>query len=358
MHEPGGNAVKKPHSTIGSLVASIRDDWLALVSEPIIEPELAIIDPHHHLWDFPEYPYFLAEILADANTGHNITQTVFLECTTCFRADGPEEEKPIGEVEFVNGMAAMSASGKYGPTRVASGIVGLAELRLGARVEDVLHKQISAGGGRFKGVRYVASWDDKDPAIRNGHTNPTQHIYRDDEKFHEGFAVLGKLGLTFDAWVYHTALPDLIALARKFPDQPIVLDHCGGPLGFGWYADKREAVFADWSKSIRELATCENVMIKLGGLGMRVIGFEFGNQDKPPTSEVLAAAWKPYIETCLEAFSPSRAMFESNFPVDKVSGSYAVYWNAFKRLASGATVDEKAQLFRETARRFYDLPQD
>lgn len=348
--------MNKPHSTVGSRMSGVRDDWLARVSEPIIEPDLAIIDPHHHLWDFPQYPYLLDNILADTGSGHNIIQTVFLECTACFRADGPEEDKPIGEVEFVNGIAAQSASGGYGPTRIASGIVGLAELRLGARVEDVLQKQINAGGGRFKGIRYVASWDDKEPAIHNGHTNPSQHLYRDDAKFHEGFAVLGRLGLTFDAWLYHPGLPDLIALARKFPDQPIVLDHCGGPLGLGWYADKREEVFADWSNNIRELATCENVVIKLGGLGMRVNGFDFQTRDEPPTSEALATAWKPYMETCLEAFGASRAMFESNFPVDKISGSYAIYWNAFKRLASGASDDEKAQLFRETARRYYSLP--
>ena len=148
----------------------------------------------------------------------------------------------------------------------------------------------------------------------------------------------------------------MIALARKFPSQPIVLDHCGGPLGLGWYAGKRDEIFADWSKNIRELAKCQNVMIKLGGLGMRVNGFDFHAQATPPTSEELAAAWRPYIETCIEAFGPSRAMFESNFPVDKLSGSYAVYWNAFKRLASGASDAERAQLFRESARRFYSLP--
>ena len=307
--------------------------------------------------DFAEYPYQLDELLNDTGSGHNVVQTVFLECTTCFRAEGPEEEMPIGEVEYVNGIAAMSASGKYGPTRVASGIVGLAELRLGARVEDILAKEIAVGGGRFKGIRYVASWDDKEPQIHNGHTNPTQHLYAEDAKFHEGFAVLQKLGLTFDAWLYHTGLPDLIKLARKFPEQPIVLDHCGGPLGLGWWADRREEVFAAWSRDIKELATCENVVIKLGGLGMRVNGFGFHERAAPPTSEELAAAWKPYIETCIEAFGAKRAMFESNFPVDKLSGSYHVYWNAFKRLAAKASADEKASLFRETARRFYSLPE-
>ena len=347
--------MKKPHTTIGSRMAGISETWLAKTQEPILEPDLEIIDPHHHLWDFPEHQYLLKDILADTNSGHKIISTVFLECTACFRADGPEHMRPVGEVEFVNGIAAMSASGAYGPTRVAAGIVGLAELRLGARVEEVLQAQINAGGGRFKGIRYVASWDDKEPMIHNGHTNPTEFMYRDDKKFHEGFAVLGKLGLTFDAWHYHTGIPNLIALARAFPNQPIVLDHCGGPLGLGWYADKKKDVFAAWSRDIRELAKCQNVSMKLGGLGMRVNGFDFHSRPKPPTSEELAAAWKPFIETCIEAFGPKRCMFESNFPVDKLSGSYAVYWNAFKRLASGCSAAEKAALFRETARSFYRL---
>jgi len=348
--------MEKPHSTIGSRMAGINESWLAKTREPILDPELAIIDPHHHLWDFPEHRYLLPDILADSGSGHNICQTVFLECTACYRAAGPEAEKPIGEVEFVNGQAAMSASGQYGQTRIATGIVGLAELRLGARVEEVLAKQIAVAGGRFKGIRYVASFDDKEPQIHNGHTNPTATMYRDDARFHEGFAVLGKLGLTFDAWLYHTGIPTLTALARKFPEQPIVLDHCGGPLGLGYWASRRDEVRADWRRDIRELARCENVMIKLGGLGMRVNGFDFHKRERPPTSEELAAAWRPYIEVCIEAFGPKRAMFESNFPVDKLSGSYAVYWNAFKRLAAGASAHEKAQLFRETARSFYHLP--
>ncbi|MBS0242562.1 MAG: amidohydrolase family protein [Proteobacteria bacterium] len=337
-------------------MAGISPTWLAKTVEPILEPELAIIDPHHHLWDFPEHRYLLPDILADTGSGHNVCQTVFLECMACYRAAGPEAEKPIGEVEFVTGQAAMSASGQYGATRVATGIVGFADLRLGAAVEDVLVKQVTAGGGRFKGIRFVASFDDKEPQIHNGHTNPTATIYRDDRRFQEGFAVLGKLGLTFDAWLYHTGLPTLISLARSFPEQPIVLDHCGGPLGLGYWASRRDEVFADWRRDIVELARCENVTIKLGGLGMRVNGFDFHSRERPPTSEDLATAWRPYIETCIEAFGAKRAMFESNFPVDKLSGSYAVYWNAFKRLAAGASADEKAQLFRETARAFYSLP--
>jgi L-fuconolactonase len=347
-----------PMSTTTSTVASrsgINDEWLALHQEPIIEPELAIVDPHHHLWDFSRHRYLLHELLADTGSGHNIVQTVFIECTACYRADGPEELKPVGETEFVNGIAAMAASGSYGPIRVAAGIIGFADLTLGARVEEVLSAHVAAGGGRFRGIRHAAGWQDKTPEVHNSHTNPPQYLYRDHAKFREGFAVLGRMGLVFDAWLYHPQIADLIDLARAFPQQPIVLDHVGGPLGRGWYADKRAEILADWRNQMRELARSPNVFMKLGGIGMRINGFDFHKRPRPPSSEELAAAWRPYVETCIEAFGPARCMFESNFPVDKISGSYATYWNAFKRLAASASTDEKAALFRETARRFYRL---
>ena len=350
--------MNKPHTTVASRMTGYDDAWLAKTNEEVLEPDLAICDPHHHLWDFPTYPYLLKELLADTNSGHKIESTVFLECTASYRADGPEEMKSLGETEFVNGIAALSASGGYGPTRIAAGIVGLAELRIGARVEEVLRAHINACGGpkgRFKGIRYAAAWEDKEPQIHNSHTNPPRYMYRDDAKFREGFAILGKLGMTFDAWLYHTQIPDLTALARAFPGQKIVLDHVGGPMGLGYYADKQKEVFADWKKSVLELATCPNVYMKLGGLGMRVNGFDFHKKPAPPSSQELAAAWKPYIETCIEAFGAKRCMYESNFPVDKLSGNYRTYWNAFKRLSQGASAADKALLFRETAKSFYSL---
>ena len=345
----------KPHSTVGSRMTGVDEDWLAKTHEEILEPDLAIVDPHHHLWDFPQHRYLLGELLADTGSGHRIESTVFIECTACYRAEGSEEMKPVGEVEFVNGISAMSASGGYGPTRVGAGIVGTADLTIGARVEDVLRAQIMRAGDRFKGIRYAAGWEDKTPEVHNSHTNPPPHLYRDHAKFREGFAVLKKLGLTFDAWLYHPQLADVTDLARAFPEQPIVMDHCGGPLGVGWYAGKRDEIFAQWKKDILELADCPNVLMKLGGIGMRVNGFEFHKREKPPTSQELADAWRPYIETCIEAFGARRCMFESNFPVDKISGSYALYWNAFKRLAAGASADDKALLFRDVAKRFYGL---
>jgi predicted TIM-barrel fold metal-dependent hydrolase len=249
----------------------------------------------------------------------------------------------------------MSASGAYGGTRVAAGIVGLVDLTLGQRAEEVLAAHMAAAGSRFKGIRHAAAWEDKAPEIHNSHTNPPPHLYRDHAKFREGFAVLGRMGLSFDAWLYHPQLADLTALARAFPQQPIVLNHVGGPLGLGWYADKRQEVLDAWRRDIRELATCANVSVKLGGLGMRINGFRFHHRQRPPSSQELAEAWRPYVETAIEAFGPARAMFESNFPVDKISGSYAIYWNAFKRLAAGASKTEKAALFRDTAKRFYRL---
>jgi L-fuconolactonase len=348
-------STSKPHTTVATRASGIREAWLAQVREEILEPDLPIVDPHHHLWDFPAHRYLLGDLLADTGSGHRIESTVFIECTACYRADGPSELRPLGETEFVNGIAAMSASGAYGPTRVAAGIVGLVDLTLGARAEEVLGAHMAAAGPRFKGIRHAAAWEDKAPEIHNSHTNPPPHLYRDDAKFREGFAALGRLNLSFDAWLYHPQIPDLTALARAFPQQPIVLDHVGGPLGLGWYADQRQEVLAAWRRDIRELASCANVCVKLGGLGMRINGFRFHHRERPPSSEELAAAWRPYVETAIEAFGPSRAMFESNFPVDKISGSYAVYWNAFKRLAAGASASEKAALFGGTAKRFYRL---
>src|SRR5262252_5704657 len=345
----------KPHSTVASRTSGIRPDWLTKTSEAILEPDLPIVDPHHHLWDFPAHRYLLPDLLADTGSGHTIESTVFIECTACYRADAAQELRPLGETEFVNGIAAMSASGGYGPTRVAAGIVGLVDLTLGARAEEVLGRHMAAAGPRFKGIRHAAAWEDKAPEIHNSHTNPPPHLYRDHAQFREGFAALGRCGLSFDAWLYHPQISDLTHLARAFPEQPIVINHVGGPLGLGCYATARMEVFAAWKRDILALAQCPNVAVKLGGLGMRINGYRFHHRDRPPTSQELADAWRPFIETCIEAFGPERSMFESNFPVDKISASYAIYWNAFKRLAAGASADSKEKLFRLSAQRFYRL---
>jgi L-fuconolactonase len=332
----------------------VRQDWLDRRREAIIEPELPIVDPHHHLVDRPETGrYLLPELLADTGSGHNITATVYLEWLSMHRAAGPVELRPVGEIEFANGVAAMAASGTYGRTRVCAGIVGYADLTLGAPVEKVLEAMIAAGGDRFRGIRFItashpdqATWGS--PIIR-----PAGLLM--DGRVREGFARLAPLGLSFDAWMYHTQLGELVDLARAFPETPIVLDHVGGPIGLGPYAGKRDEVFAAWSEKIRELAGCPNVHIKLGGLGMRMFGFSHHLGELPPSSEELAAAWRPYIETCVGAFGLERAMFESNFPVDKGSCSYAALWNAFKRIAAGCSTAETAALFGGTASKFYRL---
>jgi predicted TIM-barrel fold metal-dependent hydrolase len=331
----------------------VRHDWLDRRKEPILEPALPIVDAHHHLWDRPGWRYLLDELLADTRSGHNIAATVFVQARAMVRAAGPVEMRPVGETEFVNGVAAMSASGAYGKTRHCAGIIGHADLTLGSRVERVLAAHIRAGGDRFRGIRHITAWD-ADRSIRNPAYSPPSGLLGDNS-FREGFAVLGRLRLSFDAWLYHPQIDELGDLARAFPETEIVLNHVGGPIGIGAYAGKHKEVFRGWAASIKALAACPNVYVKLGGLGMRMGGFAFHEQPEPPSSEMLASTWRPYIESCINAFGPPRCMFESNFPVDKGSYSYPVFWNACKLLAKGASDTEKADLFCGTARRFYRL---
>ncbi len=331
----------------------VRPDWLAATQEEALEPGLPIVDPHHHLWDRPGWRYLLDDILADIRSGHDIRATVFVQARAMHRADGPEEMKPVGETEFANGVAAMCASGIYGDVRVCAGIVGYADLRLGAAIRPVLEAHVAAGGGRFRGIRHIATWD-PDPAMLNPAYTPAEDML-DSDAFRAGFAQLAPLGLSFDAWLSFLQLPRLTALARAFPATPIVLDHCGGILGIGRYEGKRDEVFAAWSGHMRELASCPNVMVKLGGLGMRLPGFGFEERDRAPSSAELAEAWRPWMESCIGMFGASRCMFESNFPVDKGGFAYANGWNAMKLIAAGASEAEKADLFRRSAARFYRL---
>jgi len=338
---------------LGNVVPPV-DEWLRQQAhEDIIEPGLPIVDPHHHLWHRTDHRYLLDELLADTGSGHNVVATVFIDCMAFYRAAGPAEMRPLGETEFANGVAAMTASGFYGATRACAAIVSHADLLRGAAARNVLEAHIAAGNGRFRGIRHAAGWDASDQ-IRNSHTNPPPGLYN-DATFRQGFTQLAPLGLLFEAWQYHPQLPDVIALARSFPDTPIVLNHVGGPLGIGPYAGKTEQTFADWKKNMTELARCANVTVKLGGLGMRIGVLDHHRRDVPPTSQQIADAWQPWIMTSIELFGAERCMFESNFPVDKGACSYPVLFNAFKRLASGASASEKADLFAGTAARFYRL---
>lgn len=348
-------AETKAPSSVETRMRPVDPAWLAKTDEAVLEPELPIVDPHHHLWDFRGYRYMLDEILADAGSGHNVRATVFIECSAMWRpkGDGPDHMRVVGETEFVNGIAAMSASGRYGDCRVAAGIVSHADLGLGGAVEEVLAAHDRAGNGRFRGVRHSISFDAA-PEIHNSHVGAPPDLFR-DAKFREGYRTLGRMGFSFEAWMYHPQLGELAALVEACPDTPVVLNHCGGPLGIGPYAGRRDEVFKDWKAGVERVAKAGNVHVKLGGVGMPINGFGFQTRPAPPSSEELATAWRPYIETCVEAFGPARAMFESNFPVDKASASYKTYWNAFKRLAAGASAGEKADLFHDTAKRFYRL---
>jgi predicted TIM-barrel fold metal-dependent hydrolase len=320
--------------------------------EDVVEPALPICDPHHHLWDYPGRRYLLDELLADTGSGHRVTATVFVECKSMYRAGGPEATRPVGETQFVNGIAAMSASGAYGATRVAAGIVAFADLTQGERVGEVLDAHLAASG-RFRGIRHAAGWDASE-AIRNSHTNPPPGLLG-DAGFRRGFAELGRRGLTFDAWLYHPQLPELTPLAKAFPDTTIVLDHFGGPLGIGPYAGRRTEIFAWWKEAIRGVADCPNVVAKLGGLVMPLNGFGFHRREPPPTSAELAEATGDWYRHAIDCFGVERCMFESNFPVDKVSVSYRTLWNSFKRLTAGFSAAEKAALFHDTAVRVYRL---
>lgn len=342
-------------------------------TEAIIDPDRPIVDPHHHLWDrtnlvlhdipFAEHgfnemlrrrPHFLLdELLTEITSGHNIRATVFIECRSMYRQDGPEAFRCVGETEFVNGVAAMSASGQYGDARVCAGIVGHADLAQGASVKEVLQAHIAAGGGRFRGIRHSASYD-VDPNVLGPLSGRVPAgLYR-DENFRAGFAMLQPLGLTFDAWLLEPQLADLFDLARAFPETTIVMDHVGTPLGLGVYQGKREARFDDWRRQIQALAACENVVVKLGGLAMPFAGFPW-SYDKRPSSQELAEAWKPYIETCIESFGAERCMFESNFPVDDFSCDYITLWNTMKRIVADYSEAEKTALFSGTAARVYRL---
>lgn len=336
---------------------SDNHDWLAQVTEEALEPDLPICDPHHHLWDgrvgATQPRYLLHEMIDDLGGGHNIRSTVFIECGTMFAKDRPYAYQPVGETEFVKGIAAMSDSGMYGDTRIAAGIVGTVDLKIGDESGDVLDAQIEAAGGRFRGIRLGAFWHRED-AIRNHRTNPPEHLLLRDD-FRRGFRHLAPREMTFEAWVCHEQIPDVADLARAFPDTTIILDHFGGPLGIGTYAGRGDEVFDAWKGHIDDLATCPNVMAKLGGLNMDVNGFGWEDRAKPPTGAELADATRHYYEHTIERFGVERCMFESNFPVDKLSCSYTSLWNAFKIMTRDYSGAERAALFHDTATRVYRL---
>ena len=328
-------------------MVSPREDWLKLVEEETLEPDLPICDPHHHLWDRPDNRYILDDLVSDTSSGHNILRTVFVEASSEYWKDGPEELRPLGETEYVYGN-----SGMQGKTDIIAGIVGHVDFTLGEHAGEILDKHIEAAGGKFRGIRHASPWD-ADPAIP-AYRNPPKGLLG-DAKFREGFAQLAPRNLSYDAWMYHPQILELADLAKAFPDTAIVIDHIGGPLGIGPYAGKRDEIFPKWKKDMAALAENPNVVVKVGGCGMVTYGFDWHKQDKPPSSEQLAERTAPYYNWCIENFGADRCMFESNFPVDKASFSYNVMWNAFKRMSIGYSDSERASLFHDTAAKFYRL---
>jgi L-fuconolactonase len=330
-----------------------REDWLANApAEAIIEPDLPIVDTHHHIWSEPGR-YLLGDVLADMSSGHKVEASVFIDCRVGYRTDGPAEMRSVGEVEYITGLAETCEKTHPGQARVAAGIVGYADLTMGDKVEPVLAALAEAGRGRFKGVRNSAGWHE-DPVIGNNHhgAGPGHYLRKD---FHQGLNKLTAMGLSLDALVYHHQHADLLHLARACPDANIIMNHTGMPLGYGPFAGKQKEVYAQWRSLLPEIAACPNVTMKLGGMMMRIAAYDYNQVPAPPSSEQLAAYWRPYIEPCIELFGAERCTFESNFPVDKMGIGYKALWNAFKRIASGASEAEKKALFAGTARRVYRL---
>jgi predicted TIM-barrel fold metal-dependent hydrolase len=320
---------------------AVNSDWLALLTEDALEPNLAIIDPHHHLWRRDANTYLVPELLADLDSGHRVVATVYEECRSMYRTEGPEDERSLGETEWIAGL---------GDDRVCARMVGNVDLRLGDRAGALLERHIGAGGGRFAGVRLSTAWD----ASEKVHKVVPDAGVLGSAGFRAGFAALGRLGLVFDAWVYHPQLLEVADLADAFPSVPIVLNHVGTPILGGPYAGRRDAVFADWQARMTALAQRDNVFVKLGALPIRLPG-DGAARDLPPGSVEVAAAWRPWMEACIELFGAERCMFESNFPVQKRWCGYGVVWNAFKRIAAGASEEEKAALFAGTAARVYGV---
>ena len=331
------------------------NDWLALTQESTLEPEIPICDPHHHFWDLrplsiPYQNYLLHELAADLNSGHNVRSTVFLEARSMYRAGGPEELRPVGEVEFVQGLAAASASGLYGPSRVAAAIIGHADLKRGDGVEPVLEALQAASPNRFRGIRHNVTWSPA-PEMDN---RESEGILA-NSTFRSGAQVLARKGLSLDTMLSFPQLPELADFARAEPDLTIILNHIGGVNRVGSYANREDEVWSSWQSGIAAVAACDNVTLKLGGLGMPRMGFRWHARENPIGSEELAETMSPWITYCIEQFSPDRCMFESNFPPDKVSYSYNVMYNAFKRLSRGYSTSERAAMFHDTAARVYRI---
>jgi predicted TIM-barrel fold metal-dependent hydrolase len=319
----------------------------------VLEPALPIVDCHHHLWHPHDKRYFADAFHADIEaSGHRVMATVYVEGGAMLRRDGPADLRSVGEAEFVAGMAAMSASGQYGTTRLCAGFVGAADLMLGEALDGVLDALDAASGGRLRGVRGSTIWD-AEPSVNSG-TRPfgPPGLLR-DPRFQAGIACLARRGLVYDAWQYYPQLPDVCAAADALPQATLVINHCAGLLGVGPYAKADN--FERWKRLIIESARRPNLVMKIGGMAGRRTGFGYDGLSQPPTLAQVVSDWRPWVETCIEAFGAQRCMFESNFPVDRIAGDYRQVWNAFKTIAASASPAEKAALFHDNALRIYRL---
>lgn len=327
-----------------------NDGWLNQMREDVIDPAREIVDPHHHLWPKPHLSYDLEELLADTGDGHNVVQTVFMECGASYRKDGPEHLKPVGETEFVT-AAAERAEKIPGAAQIA-GIVGHADLRL-AELDSVLDAHAAAAKGRFRGIRHSGSRDESGAPLSIPGRAPAGLF--EDAAFRRGVARLGERGLTYDTWIYHHQLKDFAALARAVPGTVMILDHFGTPLGVGPYEGKRDEIFATWKDDIAEVAACPNVYAKLGGMAMPDNGYGWNTRAKPPGSDEFAAAQMAWYDHAINCFKPERCMFESNFPVDRLSLGYRTLWNGLKKIAKDYPEPVQTALFSGTARKVYKL---
>ncbi len=331
------------------------NDWLALTVEPTLEPEMPICDAHHHFWDFrmeriPYHRYLLHELAADLNSGHNVRSTVFLEARAMYRPDGPEELRSVGEVEFVQGLAAASATGLYGPAKAAAAIIGNANLSLGDGVERVLDALHAASPNRFRGIRHSVGWDPH-PEIDN---RGVEHQLA-SAQFRAGAQALARRGLVYENIVHFPQLGELAEFADAVPDLTIISNHIGGLIRVGPYGNRDDEVLRIWREGIDAVAQRPNVVMKLGGVGQPRYGFDWHTRDVPIGSEELAESLTPLMTYCIDRFGPDRCMFESNFPPDKVSYSYNIMYNAFKRLTRGYSPTERAAMFHDNAVRVYSI---
>jgi L-fuconolactonase len=389
------------------------------VSTPAAPSQCGAREQHHHLWDlrdrdggggFAQKLYLTQEIVAELReSGHDVRQTIFMQCNAFHRANGPEELRPVGETEFAHGVAAMSASGAYGSTRICAGIVSTVDLGLGAsRVRAALAAHMRASPN-FRGIRAPLP--------------PAEGL---TANFDAAFAELGHLGLVYEQYAHdwEANLPVLVQLAERHPAVRIVINHLGGKLDWD-EMPPGSAAFGRWRECLVAAAACPNIVMKCGGLtppSRMPIHMSRRAQQAPVSSAELARLWLPYHEAAIRAFGPKRCMFESvsratwpqnptpspapphpelpwrglaglasatlagvpaevvadwlrmrvrvfllppsrycrprqNFPVDKECVSYRSLWNAFKRIAERLrlSADDKAAIFHDTAAQVYRL---